>query len=202
MAIFPGNPEDALCAAIEMQKAVVEFNGKRMAQGLPVIRAGIGMHTGPLIMGITGDEHRLDAATISDTVNTSARIESLTKYYKSPLLLSDDTLRHIGKQDRFHVRHLGNVRLKGKYKTLTIFECIDGHDQNELERKLKLLPVFNEAMRSYHERQFENAIRLFQFVLGSDPEDQTATLFMEKAMTYLDKGIPENWSGAEEMLNK
>ena len=51
------------------------------------------MHTGPLIMGITGDEQRMDAATISDTVNTAARIESLTKYYRSPLLLSGETLR-------------------------------------------------------------------------------------------------------------
>src|SRR5207249_1583755 len=87
MAIFPENPEDALHAAINMQRAIQELNKERIAKGLPVIKAGIGMHTGPLIMGITGDESRMDAATISDTVNTASRIESLTKYYKSPLLL-------------------------------------------------------------------------------------------------------------------
>jgi class 3 adenylate cyclase len=84
MAIFPGDPANALKSAIDMQKALVEFNAKRKKKGRPAVKAGIGMHTGPLIMGITGDEHRLDAATISDTVNTAARIESLTKHYKSP----------------------------------------------------------------------------------------------------------------------
>ena len=53
------------------------------------------MHTGPLIMGITGDKDRLDATTISDTVNTASRIESLTKYYKAGILLSDATLKEI-----------------------------------------------------------------------------------------------------------
>jgi len=42
------------------------------------IQIGVGMHTGPLIMGITGDNDRMDATTISDTVNTSSRLESLT----------------------------------------------------------------------------------------------------------------------------
>jgi class 3 adenylate cyclase len=56
----------------------------------------------------------MDAATISDTVNTAARIESLTKYYKSPLLLSDHTLQYLNGQNNFNFRHLGSVKLKGK----------------------------------------------------------------------------------------
>ncbi len=81
MALFPEDPEDALKASILMQQAIQDLNRERMEAGLFPIQAGIGLHTGPLIMGITGDEHRLDAATISDTVNTASRIESLTKYY-------------------------------------------------------------------------------------------------------------------------
>src|SRR4030095_7129265 len=125
MAIFPESPEDALRAAVGMQKAVHELNKERKETGLPSIRAGIGMHTGSLIMGITGDEFRMDAATISDTVNTAARIESLTKYYRSPLLLSQDTQQHLNGHYKFHLRQLGSVRLKGKHKLLSIVECIN-----------------------------------------------------------------------------
>lgn len=53
-----------------MQQAIDDFNKDRIAIGLEPIKAGIGLHTGPLIMGITGDEYRLDAATISDTVKS------------------------------------------------------------------------------------------------------------------------------------
>ena len=202
MAIFPRHPDDALNAAVGMQKAVHELNMERKTQSLPAIRAGIGMHTGPLIMGITGDENRLDAATISDTVNTAARIESLTKYYRSPLLLSGETLRQISDHNKYHLRDLGKVQLKGKYKLLSIIECINGYPDTELQRKTKTLVSFNESMNYYFDQRFENAIQGFQAVVATDPDDRTAIFFMENALKYLKNGVPENWTGAEEMLSK
>ena len=202
MAIFPRHPDDALNAAVGMQKAVHELNMERKTQSLPAIRAGIGMHTGPLIMGITGDENRLDAATISDTVNTAARIESLTKYYRSPLLLSSETLRQISDHNKYHLRDLGKVQLKGKYKLLSIIECINGYPDTELQRKTKTLVSFNESMNYYFDQRFENAIQGFQAVVATDPDDRTALFFMENALKYLKNGVPENWTGAEEMLSK
>jgi len=160
------------------------------------------MHTGTLIMGITGDEFRMDAATISDTVNTAARIESLTKYYRSPLLLSDHTLNHLNGNNSFHFRHLGNVKLKGKNNLLSIIECINGFDDQQLERKLQTLSLFNDAMTAYHERQFENALQNFQKIIATDPDDLTAIYFHDNTKKYLREGVPHNWSGAEEMVSK
>lgn len=202
MAIFPRHPEDALNAAIGMQKAVHALNIQRQTEGLPVIRAGIGMHTGSLIMGITGDEHRLDAATISDTVNTAARIESLTKYYRSPLLLSSETLRMINDTDKYRLRNLGKVQLKGKYNLMNIIECLNGYPDDDLEKKAKTLSHFKEAMIYYQDQRFENAIQSFQFIIANDPDDLTANLFMENALKYLKEGVPENWTGAQEMMHK
>jgi len=202
MAIFPDSPEDALNAAINMQKEIYELNKERVLKGLPVIKAGIGMHTGPLIMGITGDEHRMDAATISDTVNTASRIESLTKFYKSPLLLSRDTQQQINGHYKYHLRELGRVRLKGKHRLLNIVECINGFEQEEFEKKLTTLAYFNEAMDLYHQQKFENAITIFENILTVDPDDETVKFFMESAARHLRNGLPENWTGAEEMLSK
>ena len=202
MAIFPDDPVDALHAAVNMQKAIHELNEERKQKGLSAIKAGIGMHTGSLIMGITGDEHRMDAATISDTVNTAARIESLTKYYRSPLLLSEHTLQYLDGQNKFHFRHLGNVRLKGKNNLLAIIECINGFDEIHFERKLQTLSLFNDAMSSYHDQQFENALQSFQSILAQDPDDLTTIHFLDKTKKYLREGTPKNWTGAEEMASK
>jgi class 3 adenylate cyclase len=202
MALFPENAVDALRAAIAMQKAVNELSEKRQAMGLAPIKAGIGMHTGPLIMGITGDEFRLDAATISDTVNTAARIESLTKYYRAPLLLSGETLRHLQYPDMFHLRQLGKVQLKGKHNLMSIVECVDGYPDAEVQRKIDNLPHFNHSMHAYFQQQFENALEGFQQILATDPADHTAIFFMENAFRYGNTGVPENWTGAEEMMSK
>ena len=202
MAIFPGDTDSALQAAIEIQKEVQHFNNGREPKNHSPIKIGIGMHTGPLIMGIIGDEHRMDAATISDTVNTASRIESLTKYYKSPLLLSEETLKRIKNPGRFDLRFLGSFRLKGKHLQLNIIECINGFDEKNYANKKSTLSIFTDAMNSYKEKRFENAIRLFQSVLTNDPDDLTSHFFIDKATHYLKNGVPENWSGVEEMMSK
>lgn len=202
MAIFPEEPEDALVASIKMQKAVQELNQEREKENLPPISAGIGMHTGSLIMGITGDEQRMDAATISDTVNTASRIESLTKHYKSTLLLSQETLQRIKNPERFHFRNLGHVRLKGKHKLLNIIECFDGIDPEEFDKKMITLPAFTQAMNFYYDQQFEKAIQIFQNIMAANPHDLTTRFFMDKANKYLEYGVSENWTGAEEMISK
>ncbi len=202
MAIFPDDPTDALKAAINMQKAIHELNEERRQTGLSPIKAGIGMHTGTLIMGITGDEFRMDAATISDTVNTAARIESLTKYYRSPLLLSDHTLQYLDENNSFHFRHLGNVKLKGKNNLLSIVECINGFNEQQFQRKLKTLSLFHDAMTAYHERHFETALQFFQSITANDPDDLTSIYFLDNTKKYLREGVPQNWSGAEEMMSK
>ncbi|MEP6615090.1 MAG: adenylate/guanylate cyclase domain-containing protein [Ginsengibacter sp.] len=202
MAIFPGHASDALSAAIAMQKEVEQLNKKREANNERSIKIGVGMHTGPLIMGITGDADRMDATTISDTVNTASRLESLTKYYKGNIIISEATLQQIDDPGLFHLRHLGMVQLKGKLAPITIHECFSGNSLEELQKKLDTLAIFNEGILKYQDRNFDNAVSAFQSVLEVHPEDQTSTFFLTNATRYITTGVPSNWMGIEEMQSK
>lgn len=202
MAIFPGSAADALNAAIDMQKIVQEFNLVRKVNNQAPVKIGIGMHTGPLVMGITGDLERMDAATISDTVNTASRIESLTKYYRVSILLSDASLEQIQHPETFHLRPLGRVQVKGKKAPVGIYECFSGNIEEEISKKEKTLSDFNKGLIDYLNKSFSDAIESFTEVIRSHPEDLTAEFFIEKATRYIKNGVPANWAGVEEMLNK
>jgi class 3 adenylate cyclase len=202
MAIFPGSATDALNAAIDMQKEVQKFNRVRKLNNQVAIRIGIGMHTGPLVMGITGDLERMDAATISDTVNTASRIESLTKYYRANILLSDASLEQIQQRQTFHLRPLGRVQAKGKKAPVGIFECFSGNTEEEIFKKEETLSAFNNGMIHYLNKSFSDAIDSFSEVTRSHPEDLTAEFFLDNATRYLQKGVPDNWAGVIEMTNK
>jgi class 3 adenylate cyclase len=202
MAIFPGNAADALTAAVQMQIAVQDFNRQRELTNQPSIYIGIGIHTGPLIMGITGDHARLDATTISDTVNTASRLESLTKYYNAGIIISDVTLQQISHPDTFHLRHLGSVQLKGKYASISLHECFSGDTKLELQQKLQTLPCFRTGISNYLNSSFDNAIRAFQEVLDANPNDLTTKFFLNNATRYLKNGVPSNWMGVEQMHSK
>lgn len=202
MALFPESAEKSLSAAIEMQRIIREFNTMQKAMHLPTIKMGIGMHTGPLIMGITGDKDRLDATTISDAVNTASRIESLTKYYKVNILLSEITLQQIQHPENFHLRYLGKVQVKGKQSSIGIYECFSSDSDDQINKKETTLSLFNEGMHHYLNRSFANAITCFESVIETNPEDHTAQFFLDNSIRHLQKGVPENWSGVVEMVNK
>lgn len=202
MAIFPGNAADALSAAVEMQKEVREFNKLRQQKNQTQIQIGIGMHTGSLIMGLTGDKYRMDACTISDTVNTASRIESLTKHYKANILLSEASLAQIKEVEKFHLRNLGFVQLKGKQKSIKIHECFSDHLQNELDKKLATLALFNQGVSHYLAGSFDLANIAFQQILEENPNDRTSKFFFSHTRQIIEKGIPENWDGVIEMMEK
>jgi adenylate cyclase len=202
MALFPESAESTLSAAIEMQQNIHEFNVMRKIKHLPPIKMGIGMHTGPLIMGITGDKNRLDATTISDAVNTASRIESLTKYYKASILLSGITVQKIQHPEMFHLRYLGKVQVKGKQSSIGIHECFSSDSEDQIIKKEKTLSTFNEGMYYYLNKSFENAVKAFRAITDINPSDLTTQFFLDNSITFLQNGTPENWSGVVEMINK
>lgn len=201
MAIFPGQASDALNAAIEMHEEVQKLNEERLLKNEPAIKIGVGIHTGPLIMGITGDENRMDAATISDTVNTASRLEGLTKQYRASILLSDACLLQIEKEN-YYLRYLGLVQLKGKQEPLHIYECFSPNTKEEVARKQKTLSLFNEGIENYLNSSFSNSVQAFESLTEINPGDLTAAFFLNNAKNFLQKGIPENWNGIIEMASK
>ncbi len=202
MAIFPGNAADALAAAVDMQNELQQFNITRKLNGQSPIQIGVGMHTGPLIMGITGDEHRMDACTISDTVNTASRLEGLTKHYKAGIILSQASLDQIESKDRFHLRNLGLVQLKGKQESLKIHECFSGNAEADIEKKSATLPLFTEGVTHYLEQSFDKAYKAFQKVVEADAADRTARFFFHHTQQIVDAGLPEDKAGVVEMREK
>jgi adenylate cyclase len=200
MAIFPGSADDAMYAAVEMQIALNEFNLERRSKNQIPIQIGIGMHTGPLIMGITGDALRLDATTISDTVNTAARIENLTKHFKSGIILTNETLQQLSHPENFKLRHLGMVKVKGKKNPLSVHECFSGNEQKHQQMKLATLPTFSDGISYYLNKSFEKAVGAFQTVVDTDSTDLTAKIFLRKAIKYMNAEVPENWMTIEENL--
>ena len=127
MALFNGSPQDAIQAAVEIQQRVQKYNSERIAKGKIPIEAGIGIHSGDLMVGIIGDEDRNDAGVISDAVNTASRLEGLTSWFGVKIIVSESCLNGDDGSSRF----LGKVKVKGKEKTVSIYEWFGGDSGNQ-----------------------------------------------------------------------
>ncbi len=202
MAIFSQKLDDALHAAIETQRYLIDYNKERAKKGCPEIHLGIGFHTGKLIMGIIGDLKRMDATTIADSVNTASRIENLNKYYGTRILFSENSLDKLENPSKFNYRYLGKVVMKGKQVPIGIYECFDGDPEEIRSLKSKTLTRFEQALMYYFEKNFIKAVELLKEIVDANPQDVTARLFLDKAMNNKSVGVLEDWSGVQIMQEK
>jgi class 3 adenylate cyclase len=124
MALFPGSPDQALSTALEMRERLIGYNAGRSLGGYVPIRFGIGIHTGPLMLGTIGENNRMDSTVISDTVNAASRIEGLNKKFATDILVSGETLGRLVKPSGFETRFVGEETVKGKAKAVRVFELV------------------------------------------------------------------------------
>ncbi|MCK5876761.1 MAG: nitrate- and nitrite sensing domain-containing protein [Candidatus Marithrix sp.] len=111
MALFV-NADDAVNAAIGMVEV-------QKHQG---IETGIGLNTGDLMLGIIGEDKRLQCTVISDSVNVASRLENLTKTYKVPLIISQNTIDNLADTSLYKYKLIDNIKVKGRSEYLNIFE--------------------------------------------------------------------------------
>lgn len=125
MALFgarPGSGHHALAAVHagrDMLASLPDLNREIKKHGGVEIGAGIGIHTGPAIIGTIGSSRRLEYTAIGDTVNIASRVEGLTKIAEVPLLFTRPT------RDRLptdvEVVALAPREVKGRDEPIEIF---------------------------------------------------------------------------------
>jgi len=106
--------------AVEMMETLHQLNSQWPEN--KQLDIGIGINTGPMLVGYMGSESRMDYTVIGDSVNLGARLEGANKYYRTHIILNEDT--HALLQNRIYSRELDLVRVKGKKLPVTIYELV------------------------------------------------------------------------------
>ncbi|WP_246487371.1 CHASE2 domain-containing protein [Ferrigenium kumadai] len=107
----------AVEAALEMAEVLQRFK-QEIGESEPGFDVGIGIHSGPAVVGLIGSEQRREYTAIGDTVNLASRIEGLTKGV-SRILVSRDTKELCG--DAFDFQSFGSYKVKGREQEVELF---------------------------------------------------------------------------------
>jgi class 3 adenylate cyclase len=182
MALFPGGALDAIHAGIAIQESIRADNQDRITRGTQPIAMGIGVHAGALMLGVIGEEERLEGTVISDAVNLASRLEGLTSVYGCPLLVSDAALKLCSEQPAFDHRAIAHVQVKGKSERTLVHEVLDAEDASQHRLKSLTRSDFLEALRLHELGMSQDAVEYFDRVLALNPLDKAAAVLREQAI--------------------
>ncbi|WP_317619574.1 response regulator [Ancylothrix sp. D3o] len=202
MAVFPDGANDAVAAGVAKQKQVQEYNKKREAKGFLPLKVGIGIHFGPMMLGMVGEENRMEGDALSDNVNLTARLEGLTKFYGVSLLISGQALANLTNAGKYQIRFLDRVVVKGRTEPISVYEVLDAEIEKVRNFKLKTQVNFERGIEYYQAGAFEDAKLYFEKVLDVNAADKTAELYVNRLSYLLKLGTPENWDGVWRFTEK
>jgi adenylate cyclase len=194
----PEHARHACDAALEMHAALAELSDRWEREGLPRQQMRIGINTGPASVGNMGTPQRFAYTALGDTINLGARLEPLNGLYGSATCISRATLDASGGYERYLMRFLDLVEVKGKRKPVPIYELVGQlADEVLAARYLPILTPYRKAIALYQERSFAAAARLFGLAMRASPDaiDLPSQLHAERCAAFMHSPPETDWDG-------
>ncbi len=196
MALF-GAPEkkdddvlQSVYTGLEMLVALDEFNNEQEKLGIRPFKIGIGIHYGGVTAGNIGSEKKMDYTVIGEPVNMASRLEGLTKFYGTPLIISETVKRRL--EEKIEARLLDKVLVKGSSMPMPIYSVT-----KELTPEIKeVWDAFEAGQKEYYDRNFPGALKAFQDALKAYPDDKPVQIFLERTLEYIKTPPTDDWDGS------
>ncbi len=116
MALFPDAPAQAVISALGVVQRTRELGAS----------VGVGVHLGPVTLGLVGAAGRMESTVVSDAVNAAARIERLTRRFSADLLISAAVYEQLPPDMQADTRPLGDYVVPGKSHPVVVYEVFAG----------------------------------------------------------------------------
>jgi len=205
-----GEQEANACeAALEMLLRAETLNGelKREAETnggiyMPLC-IGIGLNTGPCVVGNMGSDFRFNYSVLGDTVNLASRLEGRTKDYRIPVVIGSRTAE--GAKQKFAVMEIDLIMVKGKKQPEAVFTVL-GRSEVEADPRCQELRATNAQMLGrFRKQQWDDAIDLIarcrKFANGFDLSG-LYDMYEERIELYRAQPPGPGWDGVYEAETK
>ncbi|MEK6963781.1 MAG: adenylate/guanylate cyclase domain-containing protein [Nanoarchaeota archaeon] len=190
--------ELACWSALEMRDRLKILQGEWIKKNLPKFEVGMGMNTGDAVVGNMGSLERFDYTAMGDTVNLASRLESLTKQYGVPILISHAVQQRV--QAGFVTRELDLVAVKGKKEPVAIYELV-GKKGEVPKKELEFMDHFDDGLQLYKKKKWSSAVQEFERALKTR-HDKPSELFIERCKSFQKTPPPKEWDGVWVMTTK
>jgi adenylate cyclase len=189
----PDHAQRACRTALAMAKELDTLDDVWEGMGLPRLGLdlGIGINSGPVVVGNMGSRLRFDYTAVGDNVNLASRLVNQAKDYGVRVLVSQATRDLCA--DQFQFRAIDRIRVMGKELAAAVYELTGPLQAPEPD----FCRLSDAAFQSYLNRDFAQAVDHLERLLEQRPQDRPAALLRRRCLEYMQTPPPPEWDGVE-----
>lgn len=178
----------AVKAAIGISERIAAQHARATAAGEHGFAVKIGVNSGQAVVGNVGSEKRFNYTAVGEAVNIAARLEGLPGVYDCRIIIGETTADQV--RDRYILRELDMVAVKGKSEPLRIFEPQAAPDSASVAD-------YMSALELYRNRAFADAAAIWEKI-GDGP----SLIMADRAHSFQKSPPAEPWDGVWVMSTK
>ena len=175
----PDHAKRCVIAAQKMQMQIPLINEKWSKLIGEPLALGIGINSGKTWVGNTGSSIKFKYGPLGPSVNLASRVEGLTKYLRSYLLITGATKKLL--DDSFLTRRVCKTTVVNVVEPVDIYEVFV--EANEKSKRLK--QVTEQALIELEKNNFREASKISGFSLAEFPDDGPLILILHRAVDML-----------------
>jgi len=194
----PDHALRACRAAVKMLQKLDELKTVWRAAQYPELEIGVGINTGPMVVGNMGSDVRVDYTVLGDAVNLGSRLEGTTKQYDTRIVLAEST--YLAVREHVVARRLGAVRVKGREEPVRIYQLRALGVAVGTEKDT--ITTFEAGLDAWAQRRFEVARAAFQTVLEAWSDDTPSRLYLKALDEFATTPPAPDWDGVITLVSK
>jgi adenylate cyclase len=176
----PDHALRACLAALDMLRAL-EAVRARWARDVAPIEVGIGINSGPMLIGNMGSAERFTYTVIGDEAHLGARLETANKDFRTRILISEATFVQV--QGKIAARELDLMKFHGLEQRVRVFELLG--EQPLAPEPAARLQRFEAALASYRAGDVSAALARFEALHAEDQGDFPVAIYLERCRERL-----------------
>jgi adenylate cyclase len=199
------DPDHVLAAVrtgLEMLHAVELFNIELTKEGKPLVGCGLGINTGPTLIGNIGSKDRFGYDVLGDSVSLTARLEGQTKNYGVLIIISEFTQSRV--RDAYFTLPLDCIAVKGKSIGVSIFTVFYNPDATVAADWIMARDMHEGMLTYYRQQKWDLAIELCKELTGEfdGKMDDYYALWQERIADIRTRDLPADWDGTYRATSK
>ncbi|TBL80787.1 adenylate/guanylate cyclase domain-containing protein [Paenibacillus thalictri] len=196
LTMFPNGSNYAIKAAVKMRATLQDYNDERSRAGYEPIDIGISIHSGDVMIGIIGEEQRMEGSVVSGEVQIALDLEKVSAKLGVTVLLTEETVRECGGRLPGNYRKLGGLQIDNEHKTIELYDLYEADPEHIRKLKHETKQQFETAVELYRNGRFYDAREQFVAVVKKNRYDLTAKLYFFACDEYFQQGVTTGWSSA------